>query len=263
MNPYSSTLLNDLHHHFPELLYRQERFQTIQDVLQYVVDVASVNHFQQEQGRYISGLSVPSQEPEEKEEKVYNFTESSSAYSTPVSSSSVFAPVSFSASPSASSSPVVPASPSVPAVPAVPISDSSEAEALLQALFRRRSYAPVSQSSTSRFRMSVPFNLSSFLSSEYSAPVPSALHGLSQLNDLLRPVIIRPTDQHLSENTYVYRSEISLNDNCSICQDPMEAGQETRTILACSHCFHRDCIDRWFQEHVQCPTCRHDVREST
>jgi hypothetical protein len=111
--------------------------------------------------------------------------------------------------------------------------------------------------------MSVPLNLSSFLSSEYSAPAPSALHGLSQLNDLLRPVIIRPTDQHLSENTYVYRSEISLNDNCSICQDPMEAGQETRTILACSHCFHRECIDRWFQEHVQCPTCRHDVREST
>ena len=261
MNPYSSTLLNDLHHHFPELLYRPERFQTVQDVLQYVVDVASVNHFQQEQGRYISGLSgssgssVPSQEPEEKEEKVYNFTASSSAYSTPVSSSSVFAPVSSSSSPSPSSSPVV------------PISDSSEAsnqaEALLQALFRRRSYAPVSQSSTSRFRMSVPFNLSSFLSSEYSAPAPSALHGLSQLNDLLRPIIIRPTDQHLSENTYVYRSEISLNDNCSICQDPMEAGQETRTILACSHCFHRDCIDRWFQEHVQCPTCRHDVREST
>lgn len=256
MNPYSSTLLNDLHHHFPELLYRHERFQTVQDVLQYVVDVASVNHFQQEQGRYISG----SQEPEEKEEKVYNFTASSSAYSTPVSSSSPSAPVSSSSASSASSS-------AVPAVPVVPISDSSEAsnqaEALLQALFRRRSYAPVSQPSTSRFRMSVPLNLSSFLSSEYSAPAPSALHGLSQLNDLLRPVIIRPTDQHLSENTYVYRSEISLNDNCSICQDPMEAGQETRTILACSHCFHRDCIDRWFQEHVQCPTCRHDVREST
>ena len=260
MNPYSSTLLNDLHHHFPELLYRHERFQTVQDVLQYVVDVASVNHFQQEQARYISG----SQEPEEKEEKVYNFTASSSAYSTPVSSSAS-APVS--SSPASSASTSSSAVPTVPTVPAVPASDSSEAsnqaEALLQALFRRRSYAPVSQPSTSRFRMSVPFSLSSFLSSEYSAPAPSALHSLSQLNDLLRPVIIRPTDQHLSENTYVYRSEISLNDNCSICQDPMEAGQETRTILACSHCFHRDCIDRWFQEHVQCPTCRHDVREST
>lgn len=254
MNPYSSTLLNDLHHHFPELLYRQEQFQTVQDILHYITEVASVNHFQQERSRYISGLSVPSQELEEKEEKVYNFTASSSAYSTPV-----FAPA------PASSSSASPAS----ASPASASSDSLEAEALLQALFRRRSYAPVSQPSTSRFRMSVPFHLSSFLSSEYSASAPpappasSALHSLSQLNDLLRPVIIRPTDQHLSENTYVYRSEISLNDNCSICQDPMEAGQETRTILACSHCFHRECIDRWFQEHVQCPTCRHDVREST
>jgi hypothetical protein len=108
--------------------------------------------------------------------------------------------------------------------------------------------------------LSVPLSVAS-LSSEYSVPAPSSLQGLSQLQELLQPVVIRPTERHLAENTYVYRSEIPLNDNCSICQDPMEAGQETRTIFACSHCFHRECIDKWFEGHVQCPTCRHDVRE--
>lgn len=252
MNPYPSSLLNDLHHYFPELLYRHERFQTVQDVLQYVVEIASVNRFEQEQRQYRSVPSSQEQKQEQKQEQEqeqeqeqqesgrneYNFTASSSAYSAPLFTQ----PISSSAS-SASSEP------------------SNQAEALLHALFQRRTSVS-SRPPTNRFRMSVPINLSSFLSSEYSAPAPSVLQGLSQLNDLLRPVIIRPTEQHLAENTYVYRSEIALNDNCSICQDPMEAGQETRTILACSHCFHRDCIDRWFQEHVQCPTCRHDVRDS-
>ena len=114
----------------------------------------------------------------------------------------------------------------------------------------------------SRIRLSVPLNLSSGLSSEYLSPPPQILQGLNQFHDTLRPVIVRPSEHHLNENTFVYRSEVSLNDNCSICQDPMEAGQETRTILSCSHCFHRECIDTWFQEHVRCPTCRCDVRES-
>lgn len=251
MNPYPSSLLNDLHHYFPELLYRHERFQTVQDVLQYVVEIASVNQFEQEQRQYRSVPSSQEQKQEQKQEQEqeqeqeqqesgrneYNFTASSSAYSAPLFTQPI------SSASSASSEP------------------SNQAEALLHALFQRRTSVS-SRPPTNRFRMSVPINLSSFLSSEYSAPAPSVLQGLSQLNDLLRPVIIRPTEQHLAENTYVYRSEIALNDNCSICQDPMEAGQETRTILACSHCFHRDCIDRWFQEHVQCPTCRHDVRDS-
>ena len=35
-----------------------------------------------------------------------------------------------------------------------------------------------------------------------------------------------------------------------------------RTLTACSHQFHRSCIDNWLlRESVVCPTCRHDVRE--
>jgi hypothetical protein len=123
------------------------------------------------------------------------------------------------------------------------------------------SSSSVPSSSSSRFRVSFPLDVNSLFSSEYSAPAPPALQGLSILQELLQPVIVRPTEQHLAENTYVYCSEVTHDENCSICQDPMEAGQETRTLLACSHCFHRTCIDRWFQENVRCPTCRRDVRE--
>jgi hypothetical protein len=39
-NPYRIQLLNDLHNHFPELLYNHQRFNTTSDVLQYVINIA-------------------------------------------------------------------------------------------------------------------------------------------------------------------------------------------------------------------------------
>jgi hypothetical protein len=268
-SPYSVALLNDLHHYFPDLLYRSERFQTVHDVLQYVISVAQESPYERERQRY--RRAMPSLEPEsererewesererereregkdpeesedhrnpnELDEKEYSFTVSRSAYTMPSSSTHP---------------------PSTPPSSSIGSSSSStmDPDSIFRALLEPRPLARP----TSRFRLSVPLDLSSFLSPSYLAPAPSSLHSLSQLSDLLRPVVIRPTEQHLAENTYVYRSEVAHQENCAICQDPMEAGQETRTILACSHCFHRECIDRWFQEHVRCPTCRRDVREA-
>lgn len=42
---YSSPLLNELHALFPELLYRSERYQTVQDVLQYIIRIANQNSY--------------------------------------------------------------------------------------------------------------------------------------------------------------------------------------------------------------------------
>ena len=44
-NIYSIQLLNDLHNHFPELLYNIERFQNIQDVLSYIRSVAEISPY--------------------------------------------------------------------------------------------------------------------------------------------------------------------------------------------------------------------------
>ena len=175
----------------------------------------------------------------------YRCTASSSVYTPPG------API-HSRPPRSSSPPLHSASAST--------SESSQLnqESLLRALFQPD---PTARLSSNRFRLSVPLHLTSFLSPSSSVHPPSSLYSLNPLSDLLQPVVIRPTEQHLAENTYVYRSEVPHQENCAICQDPMEAEQETRTILACSHCFHRECIDQWFQEHVRCPTCRRDVRE--
>jgi hypothetical protein len=276
-NPYHSLLLNDLHHYFPDLLYQPDRFQTVQDVLGYIVQIAQMNPY--EQGRQIyrsQRLPVSSSSSLENESnQSYEFHNSSSAYSAipretvSVEPSSGSGSASASASASASSSSNTPSlSGSSPSSNVPSLSGSSpssnEAEQLLRALFQRRTHInPISRPPANRFRISMPLDLSNYYS-VYSSQSPDILQTLSQLSsDLLRPVIVRPTEEHLSRNTYVYCSEVSHNENCSICQDPMEAGQETRTILACSHCFHRECIDRWFQENVRCPTCRHDVRESS
>jgi hypothetical protein len=261
--PYSSILLNDLHYHFPDLLYRSERFQTIQDVLGYLQERAQENPYERERRRYLASLShqqqQDQQQQEEKQEAApYVFQQSSTAYIV---------------SPPSSDSDDVPPPPPLPSEPAPsarspPPLNPTE---ILQRIMRQRrgrpnppssSSASSASSSSSRFRLSVPLDITSFLSSEYSAPAPPALQGLSFLQEFLQPVVVRPTEQQLAENTYVYCSDVAHNENCSICQDPMEAGQETRTLLACSHCFHRACIDRWFQENVRCPTCRRDVREA-
>lgn len=45
MPPYAIQLLNDLHDHFPAILYNPERFQNIQDILLYIRQVANINPY--------------------------------------------------------------------------------------------------------------------------------------------------------------------------------------------------------------------------
>lgn len=40
---------------------------------------------------------------------------------------------------------------------------------------------------------------------------------------------------------------------CTICQENIENNQMQ---LSCSHTFHIDCIDSWFNEQYWCPLCR-------
>lgn len=48
---------------------------------------------------------------------------------------------------------------------------------------------------------------------------------------------------------------------CAICQDSILQTELCRELLACSHLFHKTCIDQWFQQNVRCPVCRHDIRD--
>ncbi|MHB1952712.1 MAG: RING-H2 finger protein [Sulfobacillus sp.] len=48
-------------------------------------------------------------------------------------------------------------------------------------------------------------------------------------------------------------------DTCVVCLDPYSENDELRE-LPCKHNFHRRCIDEWFNEHHDCPVCKHDAR---
>ena len=41
---------------------------------------------------------------------------------------------------------------------------------------------------------------------------------------------------------------------CSICLVDFAPGDECRK-LACSHYFHRECIERWLDQRLRCPLC--------
>jgi hypothetical protein len=40
-----------------------------------------------------------------------------------------------------------------------------------------------------------------------------------------------------------------------------QIGDRVRRIHYCRHSFHEESFLSWFQNHVRCPVCRHDIRE--
>jgi len=89
------------------------------------------------------------------------------------------------------------------------------------------------------------------------------LSALAPTQQTMEPVIIRPTTAQINQATTVSTSIISDDEtNCSICQEEYEVGQSIRTINHCSHKFHKQCIDTWFDRNVHCPDCRYDIRSS-
>jgi hypothetical protein len=55
--PYSSAVLNDLHVHFPDLLYRSERFTTVSSVLEYLQHVARRSPYEEARAAYLRSPS--------------------------------------------------------------------------------------------------------------------------------------------------------------------------------------------------------------
>ncbi|CAA0829497.1 RING-H2 finger protein ATL3 [Striga hermonthica] len=47
---------------------------------------------------------------------------------------------------------------------------------------------------------------------------------------------------------------------CAVCLSDISQGEKTRLLPKCSHGFHLDCIDMWFESHSTCPLCRNPVK---
>ncbi|BDA45933.1 probable E3 ubiquitin-protein ligase ATL41 at C-terminar half [Coccomyxa sp. Obi] len=43
---------------------------------------------------------------------------------------------------------------------------------------------------------------------------------------------------------------------CAICLEGFARGEKVRELPACSHVFHKACVDRWLRSHSACPLCR-------
>ena len=59
--------------------------------------------------------------------------------------------------------------------------------------------------------------------------------------------------------TYDQEEGIEL-EQCTICLNDIDNNQIVREINKCKHCFHIECADKWFEEHITCPHCRQDIR---
>lgn len=81
----------------------------------------------------------------------------------------------------------------------------------------------------------------------------------------LEPVHVGASLEHLRSNTEIIiynNSEDDTSTICSICQLNLQNNDILRKLKSCSHQFHLNCVDQWFEKNVFCPICRTDVRES-
>jgi len=78
----------------------------------------------------------------------------------------------------------------------------------------------------------------------------------------MTPVIVRPTQDIINHATVLETiQEPAPAGICVICQDEYAVGNSVRRIRHCQHLFHNDCIMQHFDSSVRCPTCRHDIRD--
>ena len=239
--PYSSVILNELHRYFPDILYRPERFQNVSDLLNYVVGVARQNPYDHMRAEYDRNRQNSSYQPPAR-----------TAYRSPQtpqpSSHLPRTRAAFSHVEEDQHTDVINAVLNVPLYSA-PVNLTSS---LLSSSARVRR----PQSSQAAEQIVTNF-------------INELLHPSSQSTDLTSlesflnsTVVVRPTEEQIQRATIVITSfNPPPYDNCTICQDAMEEGQTIRVLSDCTHRFHQECIDTWFQSHVTCPTCRHDIRE--
>ena len=217
--PYSISLLNDLHNHFPDLLYQPQRFRSVPDVLNYVISVANQNPYERAQATrtlQTSASAVPS-------------ASATRVHRIPIRSADDTGSTLYQYLHGSR-------------LPETEVVFTSQSTRPQSALFNRNW---LGSSSTDTL-------LTNLIGQIFEAP---SLH-----NFLDQSVTVHPTAEQIHQYTITTTAPRAMDDNCAICQDPIEQGQNMRILNYCTHSFHTTCIDTWFTTHVTCPTCRHDIR---
>lgn len=254
---YGVGLLDDLHNYFPALLYEAESFRTVQDVLQYI-SLQTRRRFD----LYSFGLSAYE---EASGGAAASNTATNQFYQAPARSRTNPIPPPRSVTPPPTQNTTRPPSANRNAIPTTGL------------------YRYVVDLGDERFDIGEHLlpNVNSTMSPTMLTTLLTGLVPRMQMNNqvdeltavanlLLRmggvgtrqnlePVVVRPTLEQINHATEVMTSE--TEGDCAICQDTITNTQQCRRILHCAHVFHKDCIDPWFRQNVQCPICRYDIRD--
>lgn len=251
-NIYSIQLLNDLHNHFPELLYNSRRFQTVQDVLAYIQSVANMSPFERGYSQYYDNqppqvvhrqntTTVPSHIntiPIPRNTNPSSLVRDTSEFGNIAGTGRNSIPLQefrwFIPEIARQTTTTVP-SHTIPSTPLrIPMTDTSLTDTIVTTLLR------------------------SISGDIYGA----GRHHFPLEEFLNQRVSVYPTNDEIENASTIIRATPSTqSDICTICQENFEVDQQLRRLTHCNHSFHLDCINTWFTGNVHCPTCRHDIRE--
>jgi hypothetical protein len=242
---YGVQLLDDLHGYFPDILYEPERFESVQDLLGYIQAQAQehFNLYTRGQRMHAANRSSPA---------VASVAPPPRTTPTPASTHAAASVAAGGSGGAAAAEPAVRLSPAAPSMQRTP---------LFTSFYQESTAAPYMSS------LMFDFGTDRGDSQILTSLLGLALGGGGVRNNLPRnfmdPVVVRPTREQIDAGTDHVVLEQTLEENCAICQDRMEARNPTRKIRACGHSFHTECIDTWFERSVSCPVCRHDIRETS
>ena len=264
-------LLDDLHTYFPDILYRPEQFNSVQSLLLYIQQQARTqfNPFDRGQQMYTYAINnlnanqlvtpIPMMNP-----------------MPPTAATAATAATATAATAATATARTATAATAATAPRTSPTTTTRFPDLSGSFLNPQNAWAapedfrtPVRARSTNRMSILLPdgpaplFQPSS--NSHGLANIVAALFGADNLLppdsfNHMEPVYISPSAEDMSANTFVSRLAATSPENCAICQDTMEQGEDVRTIRPCGHTFHRGCIDEWFNSSVRCPNCRVDIR---
>jgi hypothetical protein len=266
---YNVSLLDDLHNYFPELLYNHTQFSSVQDVLGYIqqntqnqFNLYSMGMRDYNAQRTTARRSQQGAAPVQNRHTVRPHT-----VRTPLQQQATMPPVQQTVRPHPPVQQAVrpreddrvvtpPRNSQRTANPTV-YDDDPELTQQLEDLVTFMATQPRNPRG-----IGGTFSFLSNMLGGVGATFPVLAREPPLPQNFMEPVTVRPTHEQIEEASRVDVLAVASSDNCAICQDSFAAHSNRRTLVACNHAFHMNCIDTWFEQNVHCPVCRHDIRDS-
>jgi hypothetical protein len=226
-NPYNSALIDEIHNHFPAILYDSGRFATIYDLLQYVRQqmAARYDTYTSRRNAYMRSNPRQQQQRPQRQQRHERQRHERQRHEPPMSSWRTTMQGTI----------PQPILPTPVMTPQQNTWDTSAQNYLMD---------PVTQLLFRTILTPVGTNVTTPATMPFWDSVPVA-----------------PTSQQIEAASQAYAAPNNLDTPCAICQDTIRESDMIRRLSYCNHFFHRTCVDTWFQRNVHCPVCRHDIRQ--